>query len=118
MNGLEKAGKFVGGTFSIWVLLFACLGFFFPAAFTGLKGYIQLFLGIVMFGMNLSKRKAVTLETGMQNSGLGAALAAAHFNPVAAVPSAIFSVWHNISGSLLATWFSRREEKDSTARNN
>ncbi|KAF6631765.1 bile acid:sodium symporter family protein [Paenibacillus sp. EKM208P] len=315
MNGLEKVGKFVGGTFSIWVLLFACLGFFFPAAFTGLKGYIQLFLGIVMFGMgltlsaadfrevfrrpvdvaigvvghylimpflafglalvlqlppdiavgvilvgccpsgtasnvmtllskgdvalgvsiasvstliaplatpaminllagrwmninakslimdilivvivpivlgvivkslfrkqaeasvqvlplistlvimlivaiviagskgkiletgpiifgvvilhngigfllgywfaklfgmNLSKRKAVTLETGMQNSGLGAALAAAHFNPIAAVPSAIFSVWHNISGSLLATWFSRREEKNSTSGN-
>lgn len=54
MNGLEKVGKFVGGTFSIWVLLFACLGFFFPAAFTGLKGYIQLFLGIVMFGMGLT----------------------------------------------------------------
>lgn len=62
-----------------------------------------------LFGMNLAKRKAVTLETGMQNSGLGAALAAAHFNPIAAVPSAIFSVWHNISGSVLATWFSKRE---------
>ncbi|SEK04250.1 Sodium Bile acid symporter family protein [Paenibacillus polymyxa] len=54
MRGLEKVGKFVGGTFSIWVLLFACLGFFFPTAFTGLKGYIQLFLGIVMFGMGLT----------------------------------------------------------------
>jgi BASS family bile acid:Na+ symporter len=63
-----------------------------------------------MFGMNLAKRKAVTLETGMQNSGLGAALAAAHFSPLAAVPSALFSVWHNLSGSVLATWFARREE--------
>ena len=62
------------------------------------------------FGMNLAKRKAVMFETGMQNSGLGAALAAAHFSPLAAVPSALFSVWHNLSGSALATWFARRSE--------
>jgi BASS family bile acid:Na+ symporter len=63
-----------------------------------------------LFGMDLAKRKAVTLETGMQNSGLGAALAAAHFSPLAAVPSALFSVWHNLSGSALATWFARRAD--------
>jgi BASS family bile acid:Na+ symporter len=63
-----------------------------------------------LFGMDLAKRKAVMLETGMQNSGLGAALAAAHFSPLAAVPSALFSVWHNLSGSALATWFTRRTE--------
>ncbi|NIA52155.1 bile acid:sodium symporter family protein [Massilia sp. TW-1] len=62
------------------------------------------------FGMNLAKRKAVMFETGMQNSGLGAALAAAHFSALAAVPSALFSVWHNPSGSALATWFARRSE--------
>lgn len=78
-------------------------------------GYLLGFWFAKLFGMNLAKRKAVTLETGMQNSGLGAALAAAHFNPVAAVPSAIFSVWHNISGSLLATWFARREERKQSA---
>ncbi|MFB5676525.1 bile acid:sodium symporter family protein [Paenibacillus terreus] len=78
-------------------------------------GYLLGFWFAKLFGMNLAKRKAVTLETGMQNSGLGAALAAAHFNPVAAVPSAIFSVWHNISGSLLATWFARREERKPSA---
>ncbi|MFB5762378.1 bile acid:sodium symporter family protein [Paenibacillus medicaginis] len=78
-------------------------------------GYLLGFWFAKLFGMNLAKRKAVTLETGMQNSGLGAALAAAHFNPVAAVPSAIFSVWHNISGSLLATWFARREEHKQSA---
>ncbi|QJE02491.1 bile acid:sodium symporter family protein [Massilia forsythiae] len=64
-----------------------------------------------LFGMDLAKRKAVTLETGMQNSGLGAALAAAHFTPLAAVPSALFSVWHNLSGSALATWFARKAER-------
>ncbi|TGU75470.1 bile acid:sodium symporter family protein, partial [Mesorhizobium sp. M00.F.Ca.ET.186.01.1.1] len=66
-------------------------------------GYVLGYFFAKLFGLNLAKRKAVTLETGMQNSGLGAALAAAHFNPLAAVPSAIFSVWHNLSGSVLAT---------------
>lgn len=74
-------------------------------------GYLLGYGFAKLFGLNLAKRKAVTLETGMQNSGLGAALAAAHFNPLAAVPSAIFSVWHNISGSVLATWFAKKEEK-------
>jgi len=207
MNAVEKVSNFVGKTFSLWVILFACLGFFAPGLFTGYKNAISPLLGIVMFGMgltlstadfrevfrrpkdvaigvvghylimptiayvlasakalplvstiaivlivaivvglnqpkimsngllifvavilhnligyllgyffaklfgmDLSKRKAVTLETGMQNSGLGAALAAAHFSPLAAVPSALFSVWHNLSGSMLATWFVRRTE--------
>lgn len=54
-------------------------------------------------GMSIAKRKAISMEVGMQNSGLGVALAMAHFSPLAAVPSAIFSVWHNISGPILAT---------------
>lgn len=53
-------------------------------------------------------RRAVSIEVGMQNSGLAAALAAAHFNPAAALPAAIFSVWHNVSGSALAARWARR----------
>jgi len=75
-------------------------------------GFALGYLFAKAFGMNLARRKAVTLETGMQNSGLGAALAAAHFSPLAAVPSALFSVWHNLSGSALATWFARRSESE------
>lgn len=63
-----------------------------------------------MLGMSLAKRKAISIEVGMQNSGLGVALATAHFSPLAAVPSAIFSVWHNISGPLAATVFQRMRE--------
>ena len=73
-----------------------------------LLGFALGYLFARLFGMDLAKRKAVMMETGMQNSGLGAALAAAHFTPLAAVPSALFSVWHNLSGSALATWFARR----------
>ena len=60
-----------------------------------------------IFGLSIAKQKAIAIEVGMQNSGLGAALASAHFSPLAAVPSAIFSVWHNISGALFANFVSR-----------
>ncbi|RAL26606.1 bile acid:sodium symporter family protein [Thermoflavimicrobium daqui] len=67
-----------------------------------------------LLGMELPKQKAISIEVGMQNSGLGVALATAHFSPLAAVPSAIFSFWHNISGPIIATIFSRmKETKDS-----
>lgn len=64
------------------------------------------------FGLPLAQRKTLSIEVGMQNSGLGAALASAHFSPLAAVPSALFSVWHNLSGSLLAAVY-RRMHDDS-----
>ncbi|TWI55636.1 BASS family bile acid:Na+ symporter [Pseudomonas duriflava] len=66
-----------------------------------------------LFGLPLAQRKTLAIEVGMQNSGLGAALATAHFSPLAAVPSALFSVWHNISGALLATVLRRLHDKDA-----
>ncbi|WP_165676460.1 bile acid:sodium symporter family protein [Metapseudomonas otitidis] len=69
-----------------------------------------------VFGLPLAQRKTLSIEVGMQNSGLGAALANAHFSPLAAVPSALFSVWHNLSGSLLAAIFRRMSETDSDSR--
>jgi BASS family bile acid:Na+ symporter len=57
-----------------------------------------------------SKVRAIAIEVGMQNSGLAASLALMYFNPVAAIPGAIFSVWHNISGSLLANYCVRKDE--------
>ncbi|TKH07517.1 bile acid:sodium symporter family protein [Peribacillus simplex] len=74
-------------------------------------GYAIGYLFAKLFKMNLPKRKAIAIEVGMQNSGLGVALAAAHFSPLAAVPSAIFSVWHNISGPILATIFRHMKDK-------
>lgn len=53
-------------------------------------------------------RRAIAVEVGMQNSGLAAGLGSAHFTPEAALPGAIFSVWHNISGGLLASVWGRR----------
>ncbi|WP_286785120.1 MULTISPECIES: bile acid:sodium symporter family protein [Pseudomonas] len=73
-------------------------------------GFLLGYFTARLFGLPLAQRKSLALEVGMQNSGLGAALASAHFSPLAAVPSALFSVWHNMSGALLSTWFRRMPE--------
>ena len=52
--------------------------------------------------------KTLAIEIGMQNSGLGVALAGKYFSAVAALPGAIFSIWHNISGAILAGIWSRQ----------
>lgn len=67
--------------------------------------------------MDVNKRKAISIEVGMQNSALGATLAQLHFSPLAAVPSAIFSIWHNISGPIVATIYRRfKTEKNLEAK--
>lgn len=57
-------------------------------------------------------RRTLAIEVGMQNSGLAVALAIAFFSPVAALPGALFSIWHNLSGAVLSTWWSRRQAAD------
>src|SRR5690606_37618386 len=54
-------------------------------------GYLIGFLVAKLLKLDFADQKAISIEVGMQNSGLGAALASAHFSPLAAVPSAIFS---------------------------
>ena len=57
-----------------------------------------------------AKRRAISVEVGMQNSGLASSLATLHFAayPMATIPGAVFSVWHNISGAIVAHIYSRR----------
>ena len=82
-------------------------------------GYLFGFLVAKVFKLNYDDQKAVSIEVGMQNSGLGAQLAMAHFDPVSAVPSAIFSFWHNISGPILATyWGSKADKKEKSEQVN
>lgn len=76
-----------------------------------LHNVLGLLLGYLLskvIRLNFPDQKAISIEVGMQNSGLASTLALAHFAPVAAVPGALFSVWHNISGPLLATWWGKR----------
>lgn len=75
---------------------------------------LGLFGGLLiakLFKMNYNKATALAIEVGMQNSGLAISLATANFalNPLSTLPGAIFSIWHNISGSIFASI--RRKEK-------
>ena len=66
---------------------------------------IHNFFVAKIFHVEYSRTTAIAIEVGMQNSGLAVSLAAANFagNPLATLPGAIFSVWHNISGSIFAS---------------
>lgn len=61
--------------------------------------------------LETAKCKAVAIEVGMQNSGLATSLAATHFAqyPLATIPGAVFSVWHNISGAIFANFMAGKE---------
>lgn len=63
-------------------------------------------------GLPLSKKKAISIEVGMQNSGLATSLAATAFPALAlaTVPGALFSMWHNISGAILANIFAQMKD--------
>ena len=83
------------GTILLVVILHNCLG------------YTLGFILARLTGMSWKKAIALYVEVGMQNSGLATGLAKAHFAsmPMATVPGAIFSAWHNISGAVLAWIF-------------
>ena len=63
-----------------------------------------------LLGLSEPKKRAISIEVGMQNSGLASSLATLHFSayPLATIPGAIFSVWHNISGAVVAYLYRKR----------
>ena len=73
-----------------------------------------------LFGFDESTCRTLAIEVGMQNSGLAAALGKIYFGPLAALPGALFSVWHNLSGSLLAGYWSGKpiDEQQSAVKEN
>ena len=80
-----------------------------------LLGYALGFAVAKALRMNLAKSKAISIEVGMQNSGLASSLALMHFGAAAAIPGAVFSVWHNISGSLAANYLAGKMDKEEKA---
>ena len=62
-----------------------------------------------LLGLAEPKKRAISIEVGMQNSGLASSLASLHFAayPLATIPGAIFSVWHNISGAIVARIYTK-----------
>ena len=85
------------------------------AAFSLFGAVLTLHLFGFAFGYALSKfllkkedvARTISIEVGMQNSGLAVALANLHFSALTALPPAIASVCQNITGSLLAWWWRR-----------
>ena len=73
-----------------------------------LHNLIGLSVGFLIggfLGLSIREKKTISIEVGMQNSGLGMALSILHFSKIVALPSAIFSLWHNISAvGLVYCW--------------
>ena len=72
-----------------------------------IHNFCGMMLGLLaakLFHVEYTRATAIAIEIGMQNSGLAVSLAATNFaaNPLATLPGAIFSVWHNIAGSIFA----------------
>lgn len=78
-----------------------------------LSGYGLGYLFSKLIRLRDPQRKAITFEVGMQDSSLGATLAIKYFVPAAAIPSTIFSIWHNISGSVLASYWRDKATEQS-----
>lgn len=70
-------------------------------------GYITTL--IITRNQRLSKTMAI--EVGMQNSGLAVALAVKFFGASSALPGALFSIIHNVTGSLLASYWAKKHNK-------
>ena len=78
-----------------------------------LLGYAAGYMVARLLKLDTAKCRAISIEVGMQNSGLATSLATTHFAqyPLATIPGAVFSVWHNISGAILANIFARTADK-------
>ena len=97
----------IGIIFSLNLNLLDQLSFslFFCIVLHNLIGLSMGFLIGGFLGLSLREKKTISIEVGMQNSGLGMALSILHFSKIVALPSAIFSLWHNISAvGLVYCW--------------
>ena len=88
------------------------------AIFLNLLGYLFGYIFGSSFMMKMKRKKALTLEIGMQNSGMATSLAVAAFPgmAMAAVPAAVFSVWQYVSGAVLAGIFRKISKKSKKSR--
>lgn len=93
-----NAGNVAEAGFIVFLAVFLHNGF----------GLLIGYLAAKAMGLSENDRRAISIEVGMQNSGLGVALATAHFSPLAALPSVWGAIWHNISGPIIATIWSKK----------
>lgn len=89
--------RFVAWTLALVVVLHNLIGLFSGYWLTRILGY------------DTQIARTVAIEVGMQNSGLSVALALQYFGSVSALPGALFSIWHNLSGVLFAAFWQSRD---------
>ncbi|GGY26804.1 ketopantoate/pantoate/pantothenate transporter PanS [Paludibacterium paludis] len=104
VGGSQKHIASVGMVTVLAIVLHNGIGLFF--------GY----WGSRLLGFEESVCRTLAIEVGMQNSGLAAQLGKIYFGPLAALPGALFSIWHNITGSLLAAYWQGRPVRPSPDR--
>jgi len=85
-----------------WLILLAVI-------LHNLIGLLSGYLVAKKLGYNHTVCKTLAIEVGMQNSGLSVALAMQYFSASAALPGALFSIWHNLSGSILASIWQKKD---------
>jgi BASS family bile acid:Na+ symporter len=73
-------------------------------------GYLFGWTAGKIFGFDLSYRITMAIEIGMQNAGLGVALALKHFSPETALPGALFAVWCILTAAGMTRWLHKRSE--------
>lgn len=76
-----------------------------------LLGYLLGYGFSKLMKMDTPQQKAITFEVGMQDSALASTLAISFFEPASAIAAVMFFVWHNISGSVLASLWKNHTEK-------
>ncbi len=90
--------------FDLGLLLFCAI------ALHNLFGLIAGYSIPKLLGYDEMTCKTLSIEVGMQNSGLAVVLANQYFSIVAALPAALFSIWHNVTGSVLAAYWSKADD--------
>lgn len=100
-----NAANVIAAGFLVFIAVFLHNGF----------GLLLGYTVALAMGLNENDRRAISIEIGMQNSGLGVTLATAHFTPLAALPSVWAAIWHNISGPILATFWANKAVKKETS---
>lgn len=91
---LAQTGSVIALAVVLHNLLGLCTGYYIPR----------------LFGYDEKTCRTISIEVGMQNSGLSVVLAVKYFSSMAALPGAIFSIWHNISGSVLAGYWGKNAD--------
>ena len=75
--------------------------------FHNLLGFIFGYYSCYLLNLDKKTSRTIAIEVAMQNSGLATAQAIKYFGVISAIPAAFYSVWHNISGSLIASFWKK-----------